>query len=60
MAKGVLPVLHEELAWQGPVTAAAGPPPEDGSPARPPAPCKFCDYRSLCVPPAVDDEEEES
>jgi ATP-dependent helicase/nuclease subunit B len=60
MAKGILPVLHEDLAWEGPVTAAVGTPPEDGSPARPPAPCRFCDYRSLCVPPAVDDEEEES
>ena len=60
MAKGVLPVLHEDLSWKGPVTAAAGPPPEDGSIARPPTPCKFCHYKPLCVPPAFEDEEEES
>ena len=60
MAKGVLPVLHEDLSWQGPVTAAAGPPAEDGSISRPPTPCKFCDYKPICVPPAFEDEEEES
>ena len=58
LAKGVLPVLGEKLAWEGPVTAAAGPPPAVDSPARRPKPCKFCDYASICVPPAVVDEEE--
>jgi hypothetical protein len=59
MAKGLLPVLHEQLAWEGPVTAAAGPPPAEDSPARRPGPCRFCDYESICVPPeplAVDGE----
>jgi hypothetical protein len=57
LAKGVLPVLHDELAWEPAVTAAAGPPPEAGSPGRPPPPCRFCDYREICVPPPVADEE---
>ncbi len=57
LAKGVLPVLHEELDWEPAVTAAAGPPPAADSPARRPPPCRYCDYRAICVPPALVDEE---
>ncbi len=57
LAKGVLPVLHEELDWAPAVTAAAGPPPEEDSPARRAPPCRYCDYAAVCVPPAVSDEE---
>ena len=57
LAKGVLPVLSEELDWQPAVTAAAGPPPEEDSLAYRPPPCRFCDYQALCVPPAPVDEE---
>ena len=57
LAKGLLPVLHEELDWQPAVTAAAGPPPAEDSLAYRPPPCRFCDYQAICVPPApVDDE----
>lgn len=58
LAKGVLPVLGEKLAWEEAVTAAVGPPPAKDSPARRPEPCKFCHYKSICVPPAVVDEGE--
>jgi hypothetical protein len=57
MGRGVLPVLHEELPWPEPVRAAAGDPPEEGSPARPAPPCRFCDFQSICVPPEPADEE---
>lgn len=57
MAKGILPVLHEQLAWEAPVAAAAGPPPPADTPARRPGPCKFCDYTSICVPPLAVEEE---
>ena len=57
LAKGVLPVLHNKLAWEVPVTAAAGPLPAEDSPARRPSPCRFCNYQSICVPAPIDDEE---
>ena len=57
LATGVLPVLHDELSWAGPVTAAAGAPPEEDSLARREPPCGYCDYKFICVPPAVEDEE---
>ncbi len=56
LAQGVLPVLHEQLPWAAQVTAAAGPPPEEDSLARRPPPCRFCDYQTICVPPAIEDE----
>ncbi len=56
LAKGVLPVLHEQLDWVPAVTTAAGPPPDEDSLARRPPPCRFCDYKAICVPPAVVDE----
>lgn len=57
MAKGVLPVLHEQLDWAPVVTAAAGPPPDEDSLARRDPPCRYCDYVAICVPPAVSDED---
>jgi hypothetical protein len=60
LAKGVLPVLHEELDWEPAVTAAAGPLPAEDSLALRPPPCRFCDYQAICVPAAIEDEEVES
>ena len=57
LAKGLLPALLNELAWVGPVTEAAGPPPDEGSPARYEAACRFCDYATLCVAPAIQEVE---
>ncbi len=57
LAKGVLPVLHEQLDWEPAVAAAAGPPPGEDSLARRKPPCRFCDYAAICVPPAIQDEE---
>ena len=57
LATGVLPVLHEGLSWEDPVTAAAGAPPAEDSLARREPPCGYCDYQAICVPPDVDDEE---
>lgn len=57
LSKGLLPVLHDELDWEAPVTAAVGPPPEEDSLARRKPPCRFCDYQAICVPPALKDEE---
>jgi hypothetical protein len=57
LAKGLLPVLHEQLDWAPAVTAAAGPPPDQESLARRAPPCRYCDYAAICVPPAVSDEE---
>jgi hypothetical protein len=57
LAAGVLPVLHEDLSWEGPVTAVAGAPPDEDSLARREPPCGYCDYQAICVPPDVDDEE---
>lgn len=57
LGAGVLPVLHEKLPWEGPVTAAAGPPPEKGTPARRGPPCRFCEFTAICVPPAIEDED---
>jgi hypothetical protein len=57
LAKGVLPSLHPELAWEAAARAAAGDPPEEGSLARRPPPCDYCDYAAICVPPAEQEEE---
>ncbi|MEI6226633.1 MAG: PD-(D/E)XK nuclease family protein, partial [Deltaproteobacteria bacterium] len=57
LAAGVLPVLHEDLSWEGPVTAAGGTPPDEDSLARREPPCRYCDYQAICEPPDVDDEE---
>jgi hypothetical protein len=57
LAAGVLPVLHEQLAWEEPVAAVAGAPPAEDSLARRPPPCRFCDYATVCVPPVAEDEE---
>jgi len=51
---GLLPVLHPELDWREPVTAAAGPPPDEGSAAFREAPCRHCDYAGICAPPDPD------
>ena len=58
LATGLLPVLLENLAWQAPVTAVAGPVPDEGTPARRPPPCRFCGYSAVCVPPAAEEEGE--
>ncbi len=57
LEKGLLPVLHEDLPWEEPVTAAVGAPPDADSPARREPPCRFCDYQAVCVPPEFEDEE---
>ena len=57
LAAGVLPSMKEGVGWEGPVSAVAGPPP-DGSLARRPPPCKFCDFASLCVSSAAEQDEE--
>ncbi|MCM2334556.1 MAG: PD-(D/E)XK nuclease family protein, partial [Anaeromyxobacteraceae bacterium] len=57
LAKGVLPVLHEQLDWEPAVASAAGPPPDEDSLARRKPPCRYCDYAAVCVPPAIVDEE---
>lgn len=53
LAAGLLPVLHGDLDWEGPVAAAAGPPPDPDSPARREESCRFCDYREICVATAA-------
>ncbi|HSM91668.1 MAG TPA: PD-(D/E)XK nuclease family protein [Anaeromyxobacteraceae bacterium] len=52
-AKGVLPSLNEELPWEEAVTGFGGAPPEEDSPGRHPGACTYCDYASICIPPAV-------
>ena len=61
MAKGVLPVLHEDLSWKGPVTAAAGAASRRWLASRAlPHPASSATTSRFCVPPAFEDEEEES
>ncbi len=59
MATGLLPVRHEKLAWKGPVIAAAGPPPPEDTPAGRAPPCLFCDFKAICVPPEIEDDEDD-
>lgn len=57
LAAGLVPSMREGIGWEAAVTAAAGPPPAEGSPARRTPPCRTCDYQRVCVPPAPVDEE---
>jgi hypothetical protein len=57
LATGLVPSMQEGIGWQAAVTGVAGPPPEDDSLARRPPPCRYCDFKPLCVPPAPKDEE---
>jgi hypothetical protein len=57
LAKGLLPALLTELAWVAPVTEAVGPPPDEGSPARYEAACRFCNFATLCVAPTIQEVE---
>jgi ATP-dependent helicase/nuclease subunit B len=57
LAAGLVPSMQEGIGWEAVVTPAAGPPPDEDSLARRPPPCRFCDFKALCVPPAPDDEE---
>lgn len=59
LGAGLLPVLDEALPWAGPVTAAAGPPPDAESSARREPPCRYCPYAAVCVAPEVEADEEE-
>ena len=53
LAKGLLPAMLNDLAWVAPVTKAAGPPPDEGSSARYEAGCRFCNFATICVAPAI-------
>lgn len=57
LAAGLVPSRAKGIGWEAAVTAAVGPPPAEGSLARRPPPCRFCDYDALCLPPAPQDEE---
>ena len=57
LAAGLVPSMQDGLGWEAAVSAAAGPPPGEDSLARRTPPCRYCDYRPLCVPPAAIDEE---
>lgn len=57
LAAGLVPSMQEGIDWEAAVTAAAGPPPAEDSLARRDPPCRYCDYRPMCVPPAPKDEE---
>ncbi|MFL5271929.1 MAG: PD-(D/E)XK nuclease family protein, partial [Anaeromyxobacteraceae bacterium] len=46
-AKGLLPVCSEDLEWEDPVVAAAGPLPDDELARRDP-PCRFCAFTTMC------------
>jgi RecB family exonuclease len=55
LSRGLLPSLQDGLPWEEAVTGAAGPPPEEGTPARRELPCAFCHYAAVCVPPAAEE-----
>ncbi|ABS28188.1 PD-(D/E)XK nuclease family protein [Anaeromyxobacter sp. Fw109-5] len=57
LATGLVPSMREGLDWAAEVGAAAGPPPDEDSLARRPPPCRYCDYKPVCVPPPPKDEE---
>ncbi|HEX7623979.1 MAG TPA: PD-(D/E)XK nuclease family protein, partial [Anaeromyxobacteraceae bacterium] len=45
--QGILPICAEELPWEEPVVAAAGPLPGDELARREPS-CRFCTYTTMC------------
>jgi len=55
LAKGLLPVPHKDQAWVAAVTTAAGPPPDEGDPARYEAGCLFCNFATICVAPVIEE-----
>jgi hypothetical protein len=57
LSKGLLPAMLNDLAWVAPVTKAAGPPPDEGSSARYEAGCRFCNFATICVAPAIEEVE---
>jgi hypothetical protein len=57
LAAGLVPSMQEGIGWEAAATGAAGPPPDEDSLARRPPPCRYCDFKRLCVPPAQEDEE---
>jgi hypothetical protein len=57
LAKGLLPVPHEDQDWVTLVTKAAGPPPDEGTPARYKAGCRFCNFATICVAPVIEEVE---
>jgi hypothetical protein len=57
LAAGLVPSMQEGIGWEAAVTGVAGPPPDEDSLARRRPPCRYCDFKPLCVPPAPKDEE---
>lgn len=57
LANGQLPALMNGLDWVVPVSKAAGPPPDEGNPARYEPGCRFCDFATLCVAPVIEEVE---
>jgi len=57
LSAGLVPSKQEGIGWEAAVFSVAGRPPDEASLARRPPPCRYCDFKPLCVPPAPTDEE---